>query len=347
MTRSRKQKLFQDLPGLFDDEESDVSYKSNMSKPSSMVRHISGRASQRNASHATSTSIADPIKSLANPDKIKFISFGSGSSGNCSFIGDDQCGFLIDAGIEEKNVVDELSRNGISMDKVKGICLTHDHSDHIRHVYSIVRKYRHLTIYCTSRAFNGIMCRHNISRRLKDFHKPIYKEIEFAIGDFKLTPFEVMHDGSDNVGFYIEHGKHHFVIATDLGCISDRADHYMRQADYLMIECNYDKTMLTKGTYPEYLKARISADTGHLDNAVAAQYVASIYKKSLEYVFLCHLSLDNNTPERAFSTVSNALKPLGVCIGDGSGSIESRQADIQLVILPRFDSSPLYILRKD
>ncbi len=262
-------------------------------------------------------------------------------------MGDDRCGFLIDAGVDGDKVTRELTRNGLSIDRVKGICLTHDHGDHIRYAYSMVRKYRHLSIYCTPKTLNGIMRRHNVSPRLKEYHRPIYKEMEFRIGEFLLTPFEVVHDGSDNVGFYILHGRQKFVVATDLGCINERADHYMRQAEALMIESNYDKTMLVNGAYPEYLKARIMADTGHLDNAVAAQYLASIYNQSLKYVFLCHLSHDNNTPEIALNAVSVALKGLGISVGDGSGSIESRQADIQLVALPRFEASMMYVFRKE
>ncbi len=327
------------LPGLFEETDLVIVKKED---PLPVHPSIARHAAKASSSKAT----AAHMQPLAVADKIKFISFGSGSSGNCAFLGDEKCGFLIDAGVDGDKVAQELKRNGLSIDNVKGICLTHDHGDHIRFAYSIVRKYRHLSIYCTPKALNGIMRRHNVSRRLKDYHKPIYKETEFRIGDFVLTPFEVMHDGTDNVGFSILHGDHRFVVATDLGCISERADYYMRQADYLMIESNYDKTMLVKGTYPEYLKARIMADTGHLDNAVAAQYLASIYSRTMKYVFLCHLSHDNNNPEIALETVSKALKGLGIRVGDGSGSLESRQADIQLVALPRFEASMMYVFRK-
>ncbi len=71
-----------------------------------------------------------------------------------------------------------------------------------------------------------------------------------------------MHDGTDNCGFFITHGNHSIAVATDLGCVSERADFYMRQANYLMIEANYDKAMLAAGPYPEYLKARILSDNG-------------------------------------------------------------------------------------
>ena len=147
-------------------------------------------------------------------------------------------------------------------------------------------------------------------------------------------------------GFFITHGNHSIAVATDLGCVSERADFYMRQANYLMIEANYDKAMLAAGPYPEYLKARILSDNGHLDNEVTARYLAEIYSPSLRNIFLCHLSKDNNTPEIALKAVEDALHGAGVdIIGDCSGSPYSRMAPVQLLALPRFDSSGLITLR--
>lgn len=141
------------------------------------------------------------IDVLPEVKKLSFISFGSGSSGNCSYVGDGNTGLLIDAGVDFNTVVAELGRNGIPMNRVKGILLTHDHSDHVRFVYSFVRKYRHMAVYCTPRVLNGMLRRHSISNRIKDYHHPIYKEHPFKVGSFEVVAFEVMHDGTDNAGF--------------------------------------------------------------------------------------------------------------------------------------------------
>ena len=130
-----------------------------------------------------------PLGELARPNsvsRLKFISFGSGSSGNCAYIGDDRFGVLIDAGVDYAHVMGELRRQGISMDKVRGIILTHDHGDHTRYAYNILRNNRHMALYATPRAFNGMLRRHSISRRIKDYHHPVYKEIAFNVGDLRL-----------------------------------------------------------------------------------------------------------------------------------------------------------------
>lgn len=286
-----------------------------------------------------------PIKPIKPVDKLRFISFGSGSSGNCSYIGTDHDGILIDAGVDPTRVAASLLRAGIDMSAVGGIILTHDHGDHVRYAYTILRRFRHMRLYCTPKTLNGLLRRHSISRRIKDYHQPVFKEFEFHLGSFTITPFEVSHDGSDNCGYMIQSGRHNFVVATDMGVITERADHYMRQANHLMIEANYDLRMLMDGMYPEYLKARIVASQGHMDNVATAEYLARIASPSLQHVFLCHLSHDNNTPQKALEAVASALAGAGKKVGDFSGAVETRDADIQLMALPRFDSTGSIILR--
>ena len=339
------------MQGLFDDLESSLFPEAAPMPVHPGIEQAARRAAAANETRQRRELFADgdafsPLEVAPQIDRLRYISFGSGSSGNCTYIGDDTSGLLIDAGVEIPKVTDELKRNGISMESVKGIVLTHDHSDHVRFVYGIVRKYRHMGVYCTPRTLNGLLRRHSISNRIKDYHRAIYKEHPFQLGNFTLTAFDVMHDGTDNCGFFITNGNHSIAVATDLGCVSERADFYMRQANYLMIEANYDRTMLAGGTYPEYLKARIFSDNGHLDNEATANFIEKIYTPALRHIFLCHLSKDNNTPAIALKAVEDALHRAGVeIVGDGSGSPYSHMAPVQLMALPRFDSTGLITLR--
>ena len=275
---------------------------------------------------------------------FNFVSFGSGSSGNCAFLGNENGGILIDAGVDPEHVYHDLENNGIRIANVKGILLTHDHADHIRYAYKIVRDNKHMRIYCTPRLMGGLLRHRNVSRHIKNYQVSIFKEIPFFLAGMKITAFETSHDAIDNMGFCFEAGGKSFVVATDMGTISERAAHYMRQAHFLMIESNYDQKMLDTGKYPEYLKARVRSDKGHLDNKIAAQFVASIISDKLKWVFLCHLSNDNNTIEIATSEMTNAITAAGKTVGDGSFTPEMRDKDIQVYALPRFDSSTWFIL---
>lgn len=276
---------------------------------------------------------------------FNYISFGSGSSGNSCYIGNPHEGIIVDVGIRPEEITRELAANGIPMSKVKGVLLTHDHSDHVKYAYTLIRANKHLRLYCTNRVLLGMLRRHNISKRIKDYHIPIFKEFPFKIGTLDITAFDVPHDGSDNMGFSINYDNRNFVLATDLGAVTERARHYMSKANYLVIEANYDLAMLINGKYPEYLKARIQTERGHMNNLDTARFLAEIINPNLKYIFLCHLSKDNNTPEKALTAVRQALELQGVTVGTAQETIEDRQADVQLMALPRFDATRRFVLR--
>ncbi len=215
-----------------------------------------------------------------------FVSFGSGSSGNCAYIGTRSQGLLIDAGVAPETVKKLMADNGLDYKSIRGILLTHDHGDHMRYAYKLLRKQTHMMLYTTPKALNGLLRRHSISSRIKDYHHPIYKEHLYRIGDFEVTAFETSHDGTDNMGFFIQFGPHHkFAVVTDTGFVTERADHYMRQARYIMLESNYDAGMLKHGPYTEILKSRISSASGHLDNARRYSLQPSPATTPLPYTF--------------------------------------------------------------
>lgn len=276
---------------------------------------------------------------------IYFISMGSGSSGNSYYVGNRHGGVIVDAGIKPDIIESALKVNGIPMEKVKGVLLTHDHTDHSKYVYTLLKENRHLRLYCTNRVLNALLRRHNISRRVKDYHVPVFKEFPFKLAGFEITAFDVPHDAADSTGFFIDRVGRRFVIATDLGEVSERARFYMQQAHYLVIESNYDSDMLEHGPYPQYLKARIRTSHGHLDNEDAATFLKEIITDQLTHIWLCHLSKDNNTPELAINAVGRALESCGLKVGHGEETLADLECQVQLMALPRFAPTRLFVLR--
>lgn len=288
----------------------------------------------------TSKAVTDPSEKL-----LHYISLGSGSSGNSCYIGTYAGGVIIDAGVKADVIESTLKANGVDLKRVAGVLLTHDHSDHVRFVYTLLRGNKHMRLFCTNRVLNGIMRRHSISKRLKDYHQPIFKEIPFTLCGMEITAFDVPHDGSDNMGFSIEFDSRRFVLATDLGAVTERARHYMSRANYLVIEANYDLQMLRLGRYPEYLKARIQTEIGHLDNMQTAAFLKEIINPELRFIFLCHLSQDNNTPQKALAAVRGALEEAGKKVGNARETLDDRKADVQLMALPRFEPTRWFVFR--
>lgn len=292
------------------------------------------------------TDSTEKTKRITEDDLLYYISFGSGSSGNSGYIGTRNGGLIIDAGLRADEITAGLQRAGIPMTTVKGILLTHDHSDHVRSTYTLLRNNKHLKLFCGNRTMEGILKRTSISKRIREYHIPIFLETPFRMLDFEITPFEVPHDSFQNFGYSIEFRGRHFVIATDVGAITDRIRHYSSQADYLVLESNFDRAMLIQGRYPEYLKHRIMSGRGHLDNALAAGFLKEIWSPRLKHIFLCHLSQDNNTPSKALKASKDVLESLNIKVGNGLNSLSDRQAATQLTVLPRFDSTPLYVFRE-
>ena len=276
---------------------------------------------------------------LRRPEHLRFVSFGSGSSGNCSYIGSPSCGLLIDAGVDNNYVVEQLAANAIDIRTIQGILLTHDHGDHVRYAYALLRRYKHMSLFATPKTLNGILRRHSVSRRIADYHRPVYKEFPFKAGTLTVTAFETSHDGTDNAGYYIEGCGTSFAITTDTGVVTERADHYMRLSRHIVLESNYDSEMLRTGPYPMYLKGRIASERGHLDNRDAAAYLQASFRPELATVLLCHLSEENNTPELALACTRASLEAAGARLADPTASADERLGRTVLAALPRREAS--------
>jgi phosphoribosyl 1,2-cyclic phosphodiesterase len=239
---------------------------------------------------------------------------GSGSSGNCYYLGSNGNGIFIDAGIGIRTVSKALREYGVSLHKIKGVLITHDHADHIKTAGCLGNKHN-IPIYATEAVHEGILRNKAVQVELYQSKRVVEKEQPFFINDFKITAFDVPHDSIENVGYHIEFDNQVFVLITDIGRITDKIREYASKANHLVIEANYDELMLQSGKYPYMLKQRICNGMGHLSNRHTAEFLTGIYNKGLQNIWLCHLSQDNNRPEIAFKTVEQALSSEGVEVG--------------------------------
>lgn len=268
---------------------------------------------------------------------LKFISFGSGSSGNCYYLYTATDGLIIDSGIGIRILKKYFRDYGLSLSTVRNIIVTHDHADHVKSVGCLSSEFN-LPVYTTEEVHLGIRrnycVQHKIEQSLVRF---VEKDKEFPLGEeFMITPFEVPHDSKDNVGYFIEHDGVAFCIITDAGTVTDKMKQYISRADYLVIEANHDEEMLKIGPYPAYLKRRILSDNGHLSNSSCGTAVAENMSQKLKKVWLCHLSEDNNHPELARKTIETILGGHGIVVG----------RDLALEVLKRATPSGIYELTK-
>lgn len=266
--------------------------------------------------------------------EIRFMSIGSGSCGNSYYLGVSDYGILIDAGIPSKTIRNALKKEGIPFESICAMFVTHDHADHIKSL-GVISSKANIPVYATKEVHKGITHNYSVSKPIDPMYvRYVEKEEKIIFRDFEITPFEVPHDGSDNVGYFIEVGDKKFCIATDLGEITETVSSYVDRANYLVIESNYEEQMLAMGRYPEFLKMRVSGPNGHLSNQVTAKYLASHFNEHLKYIWLCHLSEENNHPELAYKAVTMEFSEYGIIAGK----------DVQLNVLKRTTPSQLYRL---
>lgn len=265
---------------------------------------------------------------------LNFISFGSGSSGNCYYLYTETEGLIIDIGVGIRALKKSFKDYGLSLSSIHYVLITHDHADHIKSVGSLSHECR-LPIYATRKVHNGIDCNYCIARKLpQQMRRYVTPGEPIDLGEFHITPFSVPHDATENMGYEIESQGVKFCIMTDAGCVTDEMKTFINRANYLVIEANHDTEMLTQGPYPQHLKERIQSPTGHLSNHDCGVAIAENASDDLRYVWLCHLSEENNHPELARKSVEATLRRYGIVAGK----------DFQLEVLKRKTPTGIYQL---
>lgn len=265
---------------------------------------------------------------------LKFISFGSGSSGNCYYLATVTDGLMIDIGVGLRTLKKHCRDYGIQLSSVGRLLITHDHADHIKSVGSFSHEFG-VPVYTTELIHQGIDNNYCITRKVADNRKFLVEMNKpMQLGDFTVEAFAVPHDASENVGYEIRAEGITFVIITDVGSVTEEIKERISHANYLVIEANHDVEMLKSGPYPEYLKKRILSGCGHLSNEDCGHAVAENMTEGLKHVWLCHLSEENNHPELARKTVETILRSFGIIPGK----------DLELEVLRRTMPSEVYEL---
>jgi len=263
--------------------------------------------------------------------KLIFCSLSSGSSGNCYYLGNEFHGILIDAGISATSIRKFLKDLDISMQSIMGVLITHNHIDHIKGLELLTRK-NSLPAFTTKKIWESILSpQKKISR---DCIREIPLQQKFHLAGFDIEAFPVSHDAPETIGFHICAGGKIVTIVTDLGHICQTSAPYIKAANLLVIESNYDEQMLENGRYPHFLKARIRSDHGHLGNHQTAEFLANIINDNLDHICLAHLSKNNNTPEMVLQTLDQTFLKRGITLnGRQRISILNRNTPTDLISL--------------
>ncbi len=272
-------------------------------------------------------------------------SLNSGSNGNCYYIGNDNEAVLIDGGISCRETEKRMLRLNLSIKKVKAIFVSHEHGDHIHGVPALSKKHK-IPVYITAQTH-------------RESKLALGAELVFSfqayeptvIGGLRITAFPKLHDAVDPHSFMVSNELVNVGVLTDIGFACENVTNFFSRCHAVFLEANYDEEMLEKGMYPLHLKNRIRNGKGHLSNRQAADLFKMHKPTFLKYLFLSHLSRNNNTPTCALDAFAllDASTQISVAPRDRETSlvlIESQEDKIasttRVLKLKRSTQLPLF-----
>ncbi|MDF1510631.1 MBL fold metallo-hydrolase [Robertmurraya sp. DFI.2.37] len=244
---------------------------------------------------------------------MRFSVLASGSTGNAVYVETEEHSFLVDAGLSGKQMEALFAHIGRDMDKLSGLLVTHEHSDHIKGVGVVARKYK-LPIYANEKTWNAM---NGLIGEIPTEQKFTFDmESVKSFGSLDIESFGVSHDAAEPMFYIFHHAGKKLVLVTDTGYVSDRMKGIIANADMFVFESNHDVQMLRMGRYPWNIKRRILSDVGHVSNEDAAIAMSDVIGDQTKRIYLAHLSLDNNMKDLAKMSVTQTLQSQGIIVGE-------------------------------
>lgn len=238
---------------------------------------------------------------------MELIVFASGSTGNCALVTAGRTHVLIDVGISFLKLKTFLQDEGLLLEDLSGVFITHEHNDHIKGLPTLLKR-TSLPLYTPRRVAAELW------RRMTETDgciQTIPVDEPFFLGQLEVTAFETPHDTPQSVGYRLTEGETSLGICTDLGHVPESVREALAGVDAALIECNHDITRLKLGPYPVSLKRRILSDCGHLSNESCGELAVYLAQQGAKDLVLGHISKESNTPKKAVEVVRGALDRAG------------------------------------
>jgi phosphoribosyl 1,2-cyclic phosphodiesterase len=244
---------------------------------------------------------------------MHFSVLASGSTGNAFYVETEGHSLLVDAGFSGKQMEGLFTQIDRKIEDLSGIFVTHEHSDHIKGIGVLARRYK-LPVYAnekTWKAMDGLVGEIPVEQKF------IFgMETVKTFGSLEIESFGVSHDAAEPMFYVFHHSGKKLVLITDTGYVSDRVKGIISNADTYIFESNHDVGMLRMGRYPWNIKRRILSDVGHVSNEDAALAMSDVAGDKTKGFYLAHLSLDNNMKDLARMSVTQTLQTRGMIVGE-------------------------------
>jgi hypothetical protein len=252
--------------------------------------------------------------------RARWTVLASGSSGNAAFLERDGAGLLVDLGLGPRQLASRLETIGFGWDTIRGVVLTHTHSDHwnTRSLAQLVEK--RIPFFC-----------HSEHLRPMHLQSPGFQALQFAglvrtyAAERDFSPLKgtrcraltLRHDGGATFGFRIEADQHAagsswaVGYAADLGSWEASLPRDLANVDVLALEFNHDVELQQSSGRARWLINRVLGEFGHLSNVQGATLLGECAGRStpgrLRHVIQLHLSRECNRPALAVAAARRAI----------------------------------------
>lgn len=241
--------------------------------------------------------------------KFGIINLASGSKGNATLIKTNTTKILLDAGLSCRMTEQSMHSIGERLEDIDAILVTHCHTDHIAGIPQIVKKYNK-PVYTYYQNYTYLARHIGSGKSIIELNGN-----DFFVGDITVSPFELLHD-VHCFGYSFYHQGKKITVMTDLGKVTPAVIENAIDSNIIMIESNHDIEKLKENhNYSERLKQRILSDKGHLSNETCANALTAAINKGGVKVLLAHLSMENNTPELAYTITAKTLENQNIKVG--------------------------------
>lgn len=245
----------------------------------------------------------------------------SGSGGNASLLELDGAGLLVDIGLGPRQLDGRLQDVGFGWDRIRGVVLTHTHTDHWS-ARSLARLAElRVPFFC-----------HAEHRRPLGRECPEFQGLQFAglvktyspgrtfepVPGARCRALALKHDGGATFGFRIEaeesSARPGWAIgyAADLGSWEASLPRDLANVDVLALEFNHDVELQLASGRARWLINRVLGDFGHLSNAQGARLLEECAGHStpgrLRHVIQLHLSQECNRPALAVAAARDVIE---------------------------------------
>ena len=167
-------------------------------------------------------------------EHMKVHVLASGSKGNMRLISSSDGWIALDVGLSKKLILEKLSKLKVTVNQIKHIVITHEHSDHTKGLKFLIDTNSDVNVYMSKgtlfdldkKIFLSLKSKINIlDSRKKD-----------KIDQYIFTSFVTSHDSKEPLALVFENSKFKVVYITDTGYVDQKNKQLISCADLYLLE---------------------------------------------------------------------------------------------------------------